>query len=455
MIMVQSKILVVDDELFFRNLYGDLLQQDRYSVTLCESGEEAIRLLGEEAFDLVVTDMVMPGMGGLDILRAARATSNPADVILVTGHASLETAIDALKNGARDYLVKPFDPAELQHLVGNCLEQRKLLTENDKLRRQVQLFMSTQGLSSLLDFDKLLPQAVSILMREASAGVGLSFTLSKDGFPVLFAVNGVSEIEADRLASALVPQLEKLDGEGNAASGRRFVRFDVSGRILWGFALTHEDGISGAILLGDLPDAGALLSSPDLRYVCDQVLLAFHNACRYQSAQQLMYTDDLTGLYNHRYMKVALSHEIKRSQRYGLMFSLVFLDLDHFKNINDTHGHLAGSAALKEVGSLLRDCVRTVDTLFRYGGDEFAILLVEADAAGARRVAERIRKTVEGHTFLDDQGIPSYMTVTAGYATYPVDASDQEMLLHLADKAMYSGKGQRNIIHGTADLPEN
>ncbi len=220
--------------------------------------------------------------------------------------------------------------------------------------------------------------------------------------------------------------------------------------------LQDEGAGRAIILLGGIPgEREPLLASPDLRYLCDQIQLGFHNACRYQSAQQLMYTDDLTGLYNHRYMQIALAHEIKRAQRYGLMFSLLFLDLDRFKEINDQHGHLAGSAALKEVGDLLRQCVRDVDTLFRYGGDEFAALLVESDAAAARAVAERIRKTIETHTFLADRGTPSYMTVTAGYATYPVDSQDQEKLLSLADQAMYSGKSTRNTICGPSQSPED
>ncbi len=455
MVVVQSHILVVDDELFFRNLYSDLLRQDQYQVTVCGSGDEAIRLLAEESFDLVLTDMVMPDKDGLDILRAVRSGKNPADVILVTGHASLESAIDALKSGARDYLVKPFDPAELQHIVRNCLEQRKLLAENDELRKRVQLFMNAQELAALLDFDKLLPQAMTLLLRETSAASGMAFILASDGFPVVLASDGIAEERANQVVGGLKSQITELYGAQGIVPPKtgRLIRLALQDEIYWALGGSDESGTIVTVLLGGVSESvSAQFDCPDLRYLCDQILLGVYNACRYQSVQQLMYTDDLTGLYNHRYMKVALSHEIKRAQRYGLMFSLLFLDLDHFKNINDTHGHLAGSAALTEVGELLRECVRTVDTLFRYGGDEFAVLLVESDAEGARCVAERIRKKIEGHTFLDEQGFPSYMTVTTGFSTYPVDAKDQEQLLHLADKAMYSGKGIRNITCGSSEI---
>ena len=451
----QSHILIVDDEPFFRNLYADLLRQDHYVLTLCDSGEEAIQLLGKKSFDLVLTDMVMPGKDGLDILRVARAASDPADVILVTGHASLESAVDALRSGARDYLVKPFDPVELQHIVCNSLEQRKLLAENDKLRRQVQLFLGAQSLSSLLEFDALLPQAMAILMRQMVASIGIAYTCSSEEEITLFVNEGLSEPEVNRIKPLLRLKCAETSHSCDSAAGDlfRLKKVDFDSQEFRSLSFCDENDLTVMMLLGGIEDESSIeLNSPDLRYLCDQVLLGIQNASRYQKAQQLMYTDDLTGLYNHRYMQVALSQEMKRSQRYGLMFSLLFLDLDHFKNINDTHGHLAGSAALKEVGGLLRASVRSVDTLFRYGGDEFAVLLVEADADGARRVAERIRKAIEEHTFLDDEGTPSFMTVTAGFATFPIDAKDYKQLLHLADKAMYAGKQTRNITRGLADL---
>ena len=140
----------------------------------------------------------------------------------------------------------------------------------------------------------------------------------------------------------------------------------------------------------------------NLQFLAEQTSLGFENACRFSGARELIYTDDLTGLYNHRYLQLALEQEIRRSERYGLEFSVVFIDLDYFKNVNDTHGHLAGSRSLREVATLLRQSVREVDMVFRYGGDEFTALLVETDNRGAAVVAERIRRAIERHTFLAD-----------------------------------------------------
>lgn len=458
MIPSHPNILVVDDELFFRKLYCDLLQEEGYRVDVCENGEEAMAVMRRKPVDLVLTDMVMPGCSGLDVLQYARTLANAPDVILVTGHASLESAIDALKNGARDYLIKPFNSDELKHTVRRCLEQRKLLAENDHLRRQIQLFQTGQSLSALIDLERLIPQSLENLMRETGAVQGCAFVLKGGLTPCLAGSRGMTTDAAEALIDDLLTAFEAAADLKKAQTGieSALVRIERPPEPLWILPLSDNEVLKGGIVLGGMslheqnPEAMS-----DLRYLCDQVLLGFENACRYQNAQELMYTDDLTGLYNHRYMQVVLAQEIKRSQRYGLNFSLLFLDLDRFKEINDQYGHLAGSAALQEVGQLLRRCVRDVDSLFRFGGDEFAAILVETDEKTARIVAERIRRAIEKHAFLERQGTPSYVTVSAGFSTFPSDATAKERLLDLADQAMYVGKATRNMICSVKDIAKS
>jgi len=455
--MSQPTILVVDDEHFFRQLYSDLLSQEGYLVEICENGEQAIARIQQGDIELLLTDMVMPGKGGLEVLSAARSLSNPPEVILATGHASLESAIHALKNGARDYLIKPFNPEELKHLVRNCLEQRRLLAENDNLKKQIQLFHTGQALSSLIDIERLIPLALEALVREMEGSIGCGFTIVGAGEPEITSLKGIGRQRAEQLVNLVVPKMGTAVGlsqlQGDLPKLLR--NSGVAGKQLWFLPLGDSNGLKGGLIIGNVPlDLLTRIPQQDLRYLCDQIELGFENGCRYQDAQELMYTDDLTELYNHRYIQVAMSQEVRRSQRYGLQFSLIFLDLDKFKDINDTHGHLAGSAALQEVGQLLRRCVRDVDTLFRFGGDEFGALLVETDSRTARLVAERIRKAIGEHIFLADQGLACRLTATAGFATYPTDTLEKDALLDLADRAMYVGKKQRNVIRGVEEIPE-
>lgn len=454
--MKKSSILVVDDELFFRRLYTELLVEDGYQVEAVTSGTEALERLRRNGIDLVLTDMVMPGIDGMELLRQTRNLENPPDVILVTGHATLETAIQALKNGARDYLIKPFNPAELRHLVRTCLEQRRLLDENSLLKTQIRLFQRGQNLASLLEIERLIPQAVNLLIHEVGQGRGFGFLLGQDRVSRLLGVKGFDESQAEGLADALLPHLKGLSGvrllRGEELPAASSLPPDIHTLCL--FPLHSKKKLKGALVL--LNPAGSdfrhSLPHESLLFLAEQAALGFQNAYRYQDAQELIYTDDLTGLYNYRYLQEVLDQEIRRSERYGLEFSLIFVDLDYFKNVNDQFGHLAGSQALKEVATLLRACVREVDVLFRYGGDEFTALLVETDSRGAALVAERIRCSVEKHTFLADSESASNLTATVGYATYPDTATDKESIIDLADQAMYHGKKTRNVSRGAWEL---
>lgn len=454
--MDQATILVVDDELFFRQLYRDLLSEAGHKVEVYDNGDDAVVRMSAGDIDLVLTDMVMPGRCGLEVLRAARALVDPPEVILVTGHASLESAIHALKNGARDYLVKPFNPEELKHLVKTCLEQRRLLSDNEQLRKQIQLFQTGQTLSSLIELDRLLPRAIEVFQREFGGGYGISFLLDSDDKLNIQGVSGIEQSRAEHLLPLLQPFLTEATAltylgpdEMKQLSGVKRKLDSIS--LL---PLRNDGEYKGGLIFGDGPLAmmDQTLPHDRLYYLAEQIALGFENAYRYQDAQELMYTDDLTGLYNYRYMQVALNQESRRSQRYGLKFSLLFIDLDRFKGINDRHGHLAGSTALQEVAGLLRGCVRDVDTLFRFGGDEFAALLVETDSDSARVVAERIRKSIAEHPFLQERDQTCHLTATAGYATFPSDALDCTELLDLADRAMYDGKRVRNSIRGVHEL---
>ena len=171
-----------------------------------------------------------------------------------------------------------------------------------------------------------------------------------------------------------------------------------------------------------------------------------HFAYQHLAAKNESYVDEVTGLHNQRYLPMALEHEIQRTKRDKSKFTLLFLDIDFFKMVNDGRGHWVGSKLLLELGKVLRTQVRACDYLFRYGGDEFIVILGNADAEGATRVAERIRKAVESHTFAVE-GHNLNLTVSIGLAAFPDHAQSAAGLIQLADQAMYHGKRKsRNIV---------
>jgi len=168
--------------------------------------------------------------------------------------------------------------------------------------------------------------------------------------------------------------------------------------------------------------------------------IAIENAILFQRTEQLTITDDLTRLFNSRYLNLYLGREIKRCKRHGIPLSVIFLDLDGFKGINDQFGHLAGSGTLTEVGKILALGVRESDILARYGGDEFVVVLPETPASGALVIAERLRRAIEEHRFLEPQGIAARISASFGISTYPDHALSPEGLIQKADQAMYRVK---------------
>jgi diguanylate cyclase (GGDEF)-like protein len=182
--------------------------------------------------------------------------------------------------------------------------------------------------------------------------------------------------------------------------------------------------------------------------IVDHAAIAIERAALYQKMAEMSITDDLTKLFNTRYLNRTLEMEITRANRHRTSIALIFMDIDHFKNVNDNYGHLVGSKLLVEMGQLLLKSLRTVDIVARYGGDEFVIVLPQTTPRNAVQIAERIRRSIEQNVFLKKDGYAFKITASFGVASYPESATSKEDLLRLADEAMYRVKYQtRNGVY--------
>jgi diguanylate cyclase (GGDEF)-like protein len=182
--------------------------------------------------------------------------------------------------------------------------------------------------------------------------------------------------------------------------------------------------------------------------IVDHAAIAIERSALYQKMAEMSVTDDLTNLFNTRYLNRTLEMEITRASRHHTSLSLIFMDLDHFKNINDNYGHLVGSKLLVELGQFLLKNLRTVDIVARYGGDEFVIVLPQTTPRNAVQIAERMRRSIEHNVFLKKDGFAFKITASFGVASYPESAKSKEELLRLADEAMYRVKYQtRNGVY--------
>ena len=207
--------------------------------------------------------------------------------------------------------------------------------------------------------------------------------------------------------------------------------------------LVVEDHLIGVIAVGHRrPDA---FNSDHLRMLTilsSQAAVAIQNAILYKRTKELAVTDPVTGLYNYRYFYIRLGEELKKARLHGSPLSLIYMDVDNFKHINDTYGHQAGDAILSQFAEIIRASVRESDTPARYAGDEFVILLPDTDLEEAINVAERVREAVARETFAARGGVApgSRLTVSTGVASYPATARSEAELIFQADQAMYRGK---------------
>jgi diguanylate cyclase (GGDEF)-like protein len=177
--------------------------------------------------------------------------------------------------------------------------------------------------------------------------------------------------------------------------------------------------------------------------MCGALAMALANAIDYHNAERQTLIDDLTRLYNVRYLYRTLEIEIRRARRYASSVSVVFMDLDGFKLVNDAYGHRAGSVTLTEVAEVITSSVRDSDFVARFGGDEFVLMLPETGAKAALQMAERVRTHIASHRFSGGVGASIHLTASFGVASFPEHGGEAEKLIELADAAMYEAK-ERN-----------
>jgi len=331
--------------------------------------------------------------------------------------------------------------------------KQKLRTLKPRIERRETLIDTIRGANATLEPAKVAEWIVQHASHWIPAPCWALVAQSLEGEPAVLADDGLTSNVGPSLwgAAAWVMKNGRELFSADLAKDQR-VSGSVGGSVV-AFPLVSRGRTVGALVgLDPLPSSsmpsltGATLTG--LRTLFEPQAIALENALMVQRAESLSVTDDLTRLYNSRYMNQVLRRETKRASRSGRPLSLLFIDLDGFKLVNDSHGHLSGSQALVEAAEVIRACARETDVVARFGGDEFSLILPDTGRDGAVSVAVRIRERVAEHVFLEKDGLTVRLTASVGVATLPDVAGSAEELIRAADMAMYKVKeAGKNGIH--------
>ncbi len=335
------------------------------------------------------------------------------------------------------------------------------MTNRDQQSYELQIFHDVaKALTSSLDLEKVLqtildktaayfkPTTWALLMLDESSGETYYTASAGEGWD---SINALKLKTGETLARWVINEAKPLvirDVNADPRIDPASKDYSFAGSCSVICVPVRTSGKSLALIQLVNPDMqiyqrGEML----LQALADYAAIAIENARAMQRIQELSITDDCTGLYNARHLATVLSDEVPRSQRFGYEFSVLFLDLDHFKNVNDAYGHPAGSKLLGQFGGILRTHLRLVDAAFRYGGDEFVVLLPQTDKQAAILVARRLVATFRNTRWLREEGLSLRLTASIGIASYPHDGTTSQAIVQRADEVMYQVKqsGRNNI----------
>ncbi|WP_397451186.1 EAL domain-containing protein [Pseudomonas sp. NA-150] len=435
-----TTILVVDDDPQVRKLLDMLLRHEGYQTHIASSGEEALEILKDHPPDLILLDVMMPGMDGYQVashLKASADTSN-IPIILLTALNDHAARLEGLAAGAEEFLSKPVDQAELRLRVRNMLRLKSfsdlVLGHSAILEAQVQ--QRTADLQRFRTAMDVTADAIILIDRKTMSFIEFNVAacnmLGYSRDELLRMSPG--DLNGSRLEDLQALYDEIIAGRGsNALTESRMRRNDGS---LLNVEIRRQAYQSGQ----DWIIVGVVRDITD-RKEADQRLL------------HMAHYDTLTGLPNRTLFYSTLQAALDQASDKGLQVAILLIDLDHFKNINDTLGHAVGDDLLRQLSNRLMHCVRIRDTVGRLGGDEFALILVMRDGLkGATSVISKIREVLRAPFHLGGHAIP--MTASIGITLFPDDSLDTNTLLKYADTAMYRAKqaGRDNYRFFTAQM---
>ncbi|MGD9488470.1 MAG: diguanylate cyclase [Calditrichaceae bacterium] len=483
----QKKILIVEDHQDMMKILKKYLKSQNYTAIEAENGELGLQKFKDEDPDLVLMDIMLPGMSGLDVIKEIKKIdqgSNYTPIIIITAKNTVSDIVQGLDAGADDYLVKPFHLDELIARVNSALRLKKLnelllsqslqlasanrqinnlnqtlIEKNRELRKNIfglhTLFEISMELNSILEMKRLINSTLLTIIGQFSCKSALFLYALKPATRRLEVINskGFFQKDVEDLVIQKSDPLEKFfETRGYPVMLKEMSHKLKNSSALKTMLNLHIEIITPIIVKNSLE--GLICLGPRVKkqnyeerelqqisILSNMISVAVTNAALYNEVEQLSYTDGMTDLHNFRYFELRLKEEVVRHNRTKTGLSLLILDVDFFKNYNDTLGHQAGDEVLRKLGHILKETVRENDIVARYGGEEFAVILPAVDRDGASVLAERLRERIESAAFEHEEVQPNgNITVSIGVASLMEDSVDYKSLINQSDTALYYAK---------------
>jgi two-component system cell cycle response regulator len=453
-----ARILVVDDNPANRKLLEARLSAEYFDVLTASSGPDAISICEKALCDMVLLDVMMPDMDGFEVCRRLKSHISTAHlpIVLVTALDQPADRVRGLEAGADDFITKPIDEMQLIARVRSLARLKVVIDElRNRANTTVALGMiapfatpngedGLRGRLLLVDDRKSSSERISLALSpkhvvtvEPNAQEAM-FKAAEDNVDVIVISLGLAGYDALRLCS----QIRALERTRNLPI-LLIADLEDRQRILRGLELGINDWLSRPV------DRNELLAR--VRTLLRQKRYADSLREKVQQSIELALFDPLTGLNNRRFLESHLSTMLENARMRRAPLTLMILDIDHFKRVNDTHGHDAGDEVLKGFADRLRGIIRGGDLLCRLGGEEFVIVMPGVNVAAATRIAERARQAIEQEEFvINAAGRSIRITASIGLAERR-DGNDSHQLYRRADQALYRSKAEgRNRVSADA-----
>lgn len=480
--MEKGNILVVDDSPLILAMISKFLSTNGFGVLTACDGIEAIEKTFTELPDLIILDVAMPKMNGYQVCRLLKSDTETAHIpiVILTVKDQAHDKYWGIQTGADAYLSKEFEQRTLLKTIEDLLQKRQKAEYKKSLIRESslinavniiskvnelldkKLFEATvlNEMSSLIErkidnFEDVVKIVMGTLAKILEYNVAAIVTLEEHNVECFFKMNHpVSEQYLKKVQEYARSYLQ-ANGVSLMASSTMtvfdFDKIEQTGETKMAFfdvPIKYNNKLGGLIILAH--DPSERIDGKEeafFKIVVKQAFVIIENSWLYNKVKELAITDSLTGIYNHGFLYECLCKEYARAERYKLPLSFLMLDVDYFKKVNDTYGHAQGDTVLCKISHILKNSIRGCDTLGRYGGEEFSIILPESKLEDSINLAERMKKEVEQYNF-GEVNKAIKCTISIGISSYPCpDVKSLEDLINMADKALYNAKAEgRNRV---------